>query len=623
MRALVDARLLVSEHSTEFAREEPGFRVAHEALLRRWPRVTDWIAQHRQDLQTRARLRQQVQRWEQGGRAAEFLWPRGRQLLEGVAVRRSAGLRLGESEMAFLAACERRAALGGRLRLGVFVVLTVLAVTASWVAWRNQQLVQAVQEKRRSSQGLVSMVLGQVLEQLRPSTKLSIIESVGQQALQVLGEEEQGLSPAERLQRAKALLVIGESSWGRRQVAQAQEALLKAYAILGAGRPAELLGEWATAEGATAYWLWELARAGHGVGRSADDWLLAYRRAIEAWVVAEPTSRAAWVEMGNAIGNQGVAAADVGDWSHAQRFLDEAIGWKQRALEGRDPDPQMTLDLVSFIQQYANVLQAQGQYAEALRHSGRALDHLRALAALTTGEPLSMDRLARALRQRARLLLDMRRDEEGSQALAEALELARRTAARDGENVNWVSNRWWTEVEWLNYKATRAPGISLQAVDEVIQPLQAWLAGSKVSQDLVRRGEALVAGLQARHAWQQGELMRARQEAESSRQGWLERWQGKPFNPYLQQQLAGSELLLLQILSRQGDRDIQPLCRDIAGRLPRLEQAGGAVREVALLAQRCLSGRTSPEPAQDQQLRAGGYVPSLLWTHFPTDTSKR
>ncbi|MBB2487588.1 winged helix-turn-helix domain-containing protein, partial [Mitsuaria sp. WAJ17] len=107
VRALVDARLLVSEHSTEFAREEPSFRVAHEALLRRWPRVTDWIAQHRQDLQTRARLRQQVQRWEQGGRAAEFLWPRGRQLQDALALRRQGLLALADGEQRFLDSCQR------------------------------------------------------------------------------------------------------------------------------------------------------------------------------------------------------------------------------------------------------------------------------------------------------------------------------------------------------------------------------------------------------------------------------------------------------------------------------------------------------------------------------------
>ncbi|MDP9108780.1 MAG: winged helix-turn-helix domain-containing protein, partial [Pseudomonadota bacterium] len=40
---LVDTRLFVSE----LVGAEPGFGVAHEALLRRWPRVTEWIDAHR------------------------------------------------------------------------------------------------------------------------------------------------------------------------------------------------------------------------------------------------------------------------------------------------------------------------------------------------------------------------------------------------------------------------------------------------------------------------------------------------------------------------------------------------------------------------------------------------
>jgi len=73
VEALIEGRLLVADRLGG----EIGFRVAHEALLRRWPRVTAWVAQHRVALTARAELVPWVRRWLDGGRAKAFLLPRG------------------------------------------------------------------------------------------------------------------------------------------------------------------------------------------------------------------------------------------------------------------------------------------------------------------------------------------------------------------------------------------------------------------------------------------------------------------------------------------------------------------------------------------------------------------
>src|SRR5699024_7205312 len=59
VRALVEARLFVSELTGDV----PTFGVAHEALLRRWPRVVEWVERHRQSLQIRTRVAAQAERW--------------------------------------------------------------------------------------------------------------------------------------------------------------------------------------------------------------------------------------------------------------------------------------------------------------------------------------------------------------------------------------------------------------------------------------------------------------------------------------------------------------------------------------------------------------------------------
>jgi WD40 repeat protein len=72
--ALVSARLLVVSG--------PTIRVAHEALLRAWPRAATLIAEDKELLRARARAEQAMHRWLAEQEAPDFLLPRGRSLAE-------------------------------------------------------------------------------------------------------------------------------------------------------------------------------------------------------------------------------------------------------------------------------------------------------------------------------------------------------------------------------------------------------------------------------------------------------------------------------------------------------------------------------------------------------------
>lgn len=82
-RALVDAmiaaRLLVSD---ENAVGEAIVRVAHEALLKRWPRARDIVDANRSFLETRARVQADAHRWLLENKNPELLLPPGKRLAE-------------------------------------------------------------------------------------------------------------------------------------------------------------------------------------------------------------------------------------------------------------------------------------------------------------------------------------------------------------------------------------------------------------------------------------------------------------------------------------------------------------------------------------------------------------
>ncbi|CAN7551187.1 hypothetical protein LJR234_004084 [Mesorhizobium amorphae] len=78
--ALIAARLIVSD---EDAAGHVFVRVAHEALLSRWPRASDIVNSNKNFLETRARLRADAHRWRADNKNYELLLPSGKRLAEG------------------------------------------------------------------------------------------------------------------------------------------------------------------------------------------------------------------------------------------------------------------------------------------------------------------------------------------------------------------------------------------------------------------------------------------------------------------------------------------------------------------------------------------------------------
>lgn len=140
-------RLVTSDQDT--------VQLAHEALLRHWPALSEWLEEHRDWLRTLQRLTAGAHEWRAGNHHPDLLL-RGTQLsavrAELTEARRG---ELGRRENEFLRASERRQKRNDRLRLGVAMTLTAALVAAvglgsiaksnSGAAHRQQTIAQARQ----------------------------------------------------------------------------------------------------------------------------------------------------------------------------------------------------------------------------------------------------------------------------------------------------------------------------------------------------------------------------------------------------------------------------------------------------------------------------------------------
>ena len=90
----VEARLLVTDRDD---RGEPVVAVAHEALLRYWPRMVQWLEHNRELLQVRERLDAAARQWDMEGRPASNLLASAKRLAEADELEKTEEIELPEA----------------------------------------------------------------------------------------------------------------------------------------------------------------------------------------------------------------------------------------------------------------------------------------------------------------------------------------------------------------------------------------------------------------------------------------------------------------------------------------------------------------------------------------------
>ena len=137
---MVAARLLTVDRDS--------LEIAHEALLRSWPRLRDWIEEARDDLRTRQRIAAAAAEWVDQGRHPDLLY-RGTPLQSALEWAAEHGEALGRDEAEFLAVGEeahrqetaraeevaRRSRSIRRLAVSALGALAIAALTASLIAF--------------------------------------------------------------------------------------------------------------------------------------------------------------------------------------------------------------------------------------------------------------------------------------------------------------------------------------------------------------------------------------------------------------------------------------------------------------------------------------------------------
>lgn len=464
VRVMVEARLFVSE----LAGEVPSFGVAHEALLRRWPRVSAWIESHRHALQLRTRLRGQAERWQQTERRTDLLVPQGIQTHQAAELLRLPDLALAPLELEFIRQSISRAKVRERINIIVFVVIIVLAILSAvlGISARNSQ--RESEEHRIEAEGLMGYMLGDFVEKVRPLGRLELLDDVSARALRYLtATKHSTATPQSVIQRVKALQVIAEVNLGRANPAKAKEALLAARDLLHIKEKAGSADEeYLKNLGTNAYWL-GLLHLRQREFDTAESFFNEYKTASERWRVAAPNSIDAISELAYSHGNLGTVALRQGHLEQAATYFAASVQLKQQVLTRRKT-ADLSAGLANSIVGLAAVKVRLGQLTaayELYREAERVLLELR------SHSPNDADlrfRLSTVLRFQGELGVAMGDSTRGVEKYREASQILGQLVQQDPSNQEWFYTLAENELRIITEEsATKDSSTTLAKLDSL------------------------------------------------------------------------------------------------------------------------------------------------------------
>lgn len=388
--ALVTARLLTTDLTDK---GNAVVRIAHEALLRHWPRLRDWIEEDQEILKTRTRLRGAAFRWAEEGKREEFLLAQGKPLVDAQSIV-EAGVSLSSLEEAYLSASEFRARRFVRLRrgaIGGMVLLSLLAVGAALVARDQAALAEREAYAALRVQGFMVGLLDLASPKMSRGEDVTVTEVLdwGGQAL-LQGQLQDTPGPRARAARSLATLQLdlggSDANNGQGGYERALALVRLADSIQSSELPARdstraatwtLMGEvhnalahydsaahyleggaqmWSSVSGAKeAEALGLLANVRHRQGRRQEYFSLMNRATDLALTTLDTTS----ADFASALTNHGNLLIRAERFADAETVLERAAGiWRRVAMSD---DPQYG-EFMGFLAQAAA---AQGRYQTA------------------------------------------------------------------------------------------------------------------------------------------------------------------------------------------------------------------------------------------------------------------
>ncbi|SEH58763.1 DNA-binding winged helix-turn-helix (wHTH) domain-containing protein [Rheinheimera pacifica] len=461
VQTMVENRLFVSH----LQNGEPCFSIAHEALLRRWPRATAWITEHHDSLSVKSRLHHLTNRWQAESKNNAYLLAEGKPLQEALLLANNSLFQLDTEEAGFIQASAKKARMlrwGRRMTVALLCVLTFTAVIMSIKSFEAEQ---QAQQKRLAAENLLGFMVGEFADKLRSIGRMDLLDGISNKALEYFSDFSSAndhLTAEARFKHGQTLEAMGEVAYSRGKIDEAvaalQAARVKLLSVL-AEQPDNL--ELLKTLGANAFWLAQIQYDASNWQAAKPEFELYYQYSERMYQLA-PDDLDAIMELSYATNSLGSLAMELQQFDVARKNFEESLRLKVLAQTKQPDSGQLLADVANTLSWLASATLAGGNMHLAIEIH----QQLQAELANTKAKPepyllhilsSSYQILADLLSYQGKIAEAQIASSLGGQALSQAIE-------QDPENSIWQRNK-----HFLNYQQFRINAIS--NAEQVVQKL--------------------------------------------------------------------------------------------------------------------------------------------------------
>ncbi|UXK07358.1 winged helix-turn-helix domain-containing protein [Shewanella putrefaciens] len=450
VQAMVDSRLFVSH----LQNGEPCFSIAHEALLRRWPRATAWISEHNDSLSIKSRLQHLSKRWLSEAKHSAYLLADGKPLKEAQSLSQNPLFDLEESETTFITASTKRANRLRWTRRITVALLCVLTLISGVMSIRSIEAEKLAQQKRLAAEDLLGFMVGDFADKMRGIGRMDLLDGISNKALAYFSDfshqdDDAHLSFDARFQHGQTLEAMGEVAYSRNKIDEARSALLaaqeKMLPLLNL-QPNNLA--LLKTLGANAFWLGQLKYdvSDWAASRPFFEQYLAYSQTMYALA---PEDKDALMELSYAHNTLGSVSMKQQEFAKAQQDFEESLRLKLLALAKAPQDSQLIADIANARSWLASAAVSLGDLNSAITINLQLQSELEAQRKLKDADGYLLDRLSIGYQRlsflyeyQGQLSLAFDNALQGERVIQQALNL-------DNQNTSWKVKLYYLKLQLM------------------------------------------------------------------------------------------------------------------------------------------------------------------------------
>jgi hypothetical protein len=446
VQAMVDSRLFVSH----LQNNEPCFSLAHEALLRRWPRASEWITLHKDSLTIKSRLQQLTERWLKEDKSSAYLLPQGKPLEEALSLQKMPVFTLDADELALLKASQQKVKAKRWLTRSTITVLCFLTFTAIFMSVKSQQSEAFAQQKRLDAESLLGFMVGEFADKLRSVKRMDLLDGISSKALEYFSQQDDSYDSSglfsfadkeqdfkAQFQHAQTLGAMGEVAYSRAKNDEAKQAFTAAKVILeklykDQQNNLDLL----KTLGANSFWLGQLAmdRAAFIESKTFFELYLTYSRAMLN--LAPQNLEAKW-ELSYAYLAIGGVNTKLQNYIAAKTAIESALDIQHLIAKYLPKDDISHADIASTLEWLAETEERLGNLSQAVQTREKVLSTLLVLLSTNSGNGNLLESLAYTYLNHANLQYYLGNYAEANQAILLSITRFKTLLGQDPSNNVW------------------------------------------------------------------------------------------------------------------------------------------------------------------------------------------